>query len=118
MKEEFVYLTYYQAMAFLLKINEFKENNPYFNDNFANSYSHYVLMRTFEIATTTPEIQLKLFPNSKKYKISKSLFTYLTNLTSINVFDKETLTLYTKLIKEFEELSDEEIEKEYVKSKK
>lgn len=113
MKEEYINLTYYQVMAFLLKINEFKENNPYFNDSFANSFSHYVLIRTFEIATKTPAIQLKLFPNLKKYKISKSLYNYLTNLTSINVFDKNTMMKYNVLIKEFEN----ETEKQNVKKK-
>ena len=37
-----------------------------------------------------------------KYKISKSLFNYLTRLTSIDVYDKETIEKYTIMTKELE----------------
>ena len=109
--QEYVYLTYYQAMSFLLEIEEMKNNNPHFNDNLANTFYDYVLQRTYEIATTTSFVKAKLFPNSTKYKISKSLFNYLTNITEINVFDEQTLTDYIILINELEnEVANELIE--------
>lgn len=102
MKENFIYLTYYQAMAFMFRINEIKKNNPYFNDEIAKSYEEYVVNRAGEIVTTYPQIKLKIFPNASKYKISKSLFNYLTRLTSIDVYDKATIKKYTIMTNELE----------------
>ncbi len=110
MKEEFVYLTYYQSMAFMLKINEIKNDKQYFDDNITDSFASYVLERTYEIAMNNNPIKLKFFPNSCKYKISKSLYNYLSNITSIDVFDKDTLNEYTKLITDFENMTDDIIE--------
>ena len=109
MKENFIYLTYYQAMAFMFRINEIRDNNPYFNDGIANSYEEYVIKRAGEIVTTYPQIKLKLFPNANKYKISKSLFDYLTRLTSIDVNDKEIIKKYEIMIKELENASFEKV---------
>ena len=102
MEQNFIYLTYYQAMAFMFGIDEIRKNNPYFNDNIAKSYEEYVVERAGEIVTTYPQIKLKISPNASKYKISKSLFDYLTRLTSIDVYDKETIEKYTIMTKALE----------------
>lgn len=102
MEENFIYLTYYQAMALVMRVDDIIRNNPDFNDERAKSFQKYVFMRTGEIMTTYPKIKLKLFPNASKYKISKDLFDYLTRLTSIDVYDKKTIQKYTIIIKELE----------------
>ena len=102
MNDDVVYLTYYQVMIFLLKIDEMKKNNPHFKDSLANSFGDFVLKRTIQIAFTKPLAKLNLFSNSSNYKISRSLFNYLTNLTSMDVFDKETLNKYTDIVNKLE----------------
>lgn len=92
MDGDFIYLTYYQAMAFLIGIDELRKANPEFNDEIAKSYEDYVLKRAGEIVTTYPQVKLKIFPKASKYKITEGLFDYLTNLTSIDVYDKDTLS--------------------------
>jgi len=102
MNQNYVYLTYYQAMAFMFRIDEIRKNNQYFNDHIAMEYENYVVKRTGEIITTYPQIKLKAFPNANKYKISKSLFNYLTKLTEIDVYNKEIIDKYTIMTKELE----------------
>ena len=109
MSESFVYLTYYQAMAFMIRIDEMKKNNTHFSDEIIEFYEEYVVKRTGEIVTTYPQIRLIVFPNASKYKISKSLFDYLTRITSIDVCDKETIKKYKMLTKEFEKTTFERI---------
>lgn len=98
MKENFIYLTYYQAMAFMYEINKLKENNPYFKDGISSSYEEYVIKRTTEITTTYPQIKLKILPNADKYKISDSMFGYLTRLTKIDVLDENVIKSYISQI--------------------
>lgn len=105
MEESLIYLTYYQVMAFLFEIDKIRKSNPCFNDDIAKSYEEYVVKRTAEIMTTYPQIKLKIFPNASKYVISKKIFDYLTRLTSIDVYDKETIEKYTIMTKELEEYS-------------
>ena len=100
MKDNFVYLDYNQVMSFMFELNELRKDNPYFNDKIVESFEDYVLIRANEIAITYPQIKLKIFPNANKYKISKSLFEYLTRLTSIDVFDKETMKKYNRILEE------------------
>lgn len=90
-KESPVYLNYYQVMAFLLKISELKEVNPSFKDKIVETFEEYVIERAIEIEKTNPKIILKIIPNGDKYKISSNLLDYLANLTSVDVFDKETM---------------------------
>lgn len=100
MDNNFVYLTYYQAMAFMHKLEDMKKENSYFKDALADQYSNYVVQRTAEIAMAYPQIKLKVFPNADKYKISRSLLDYLTSLTGIDVFDPETMEYYKEIITE------------------
>lgn len=102
MDNNFLYLTYYQVMSFMYRLDEMQKENPDFNDGFAKSFSEYVINRACEIAMTYPQIKFKIVPGSNKYKVAKSMVEYLTNLTGINVFDKETLNRYIPLIKDVE----------------
>ena len=100
---DYYYLDYIQVMIFMHKLDELKKSNPKFNDPISSSFENYVIERTGQIVTTYPQIELKIFPNSNKYKISKSMFLYLTNLTGIDVFDKTIIDKYIPVIKKAEE---------------
>lgn len=102
MDKNFLYLTYYQVMSFMYRIDEMQKENPCFNDGIAASFSDYVINRAGEIVMTYPQIKLKIMPNADKYKVSKSMVTYLTRLTGIDVLDKETVNRYIPLIQEVE----------------
>ena len=101
--KDFYYLDYIQVMIFMYKIDELRKLNPYFNDPISSSFEKYVVERAGQIVTTYPQIKLKIFPNSNKYRISKSMFSYLANLTGIDVFDKSTINEYIPIIKKAEE---------------
>lgn len=89
-------------MSFMYRLDEMQKENPSFNDEIATSFSDYVIKRASEIVTTFPQIKLKIVPGASKYKVAKSVVEYLTNLTGIDVLDKDTLKRYIPLIKEVE----------------
>lgn len=84
MKNCYVYLTYYQVMAFAREADQIKQKNQSFNDELLEMFTYYVCCRGYQISSLPKKIR----NNIPIYKISKSLFNYLENLTSINVFDK------------------------------
>ena len=104
MKENDIYLTQHQVYAFMHKIGEIRKNDPSFNNEIARDFEEYVIGRAAKIATTYPQIKLKLIPNANKFKISKKLFDYLTKLTSVDVYDKETMKKYMEIEKEAQNL--------------
>lgn len=103
MKDNNVYLSYYQAMVFMLRIDEMKKQDNDFDNEIAMWYEKYVLERTQEIVLFYPQFLLKLIPNATKFALSKYNFDYLCNLTNVNPLDRETLKTYKPLIKQAEE---------------
>lgn len=101
MKSRFVYLTYIETMIFMHSLEQIHNENQYFNDGLANEFKRYVLERSKEIALT-PEIKLKLMPNSRKYEISESLFNYLVRLTGINPYDKKVQEDFKPVLEQVE----------------
>ena len=90
MKKDYIYITYYQVMAFLHKYEDMKKEDPSFNDEIVNEFADAAIEKASNIyLALLPEIIVKLIPHANKYKMSKSLFVYLTNLTGIDVFDVE-----------------------------
>ena len=104
MENDFLYLTYYQVMTFMIRLSEMKKENPYFHDEIAEAFNNFAINRSKEIALTS-QLKLNIMPNAKKYKVSKSMVKYLKNLTGIDVFDEKILDKYIPLIKNLEETS-------------
>ena len=106
MENDFIYLDQNQALCLMHGITLLRKSNPYFDDPIAEEYENYCLERVKEIANTYfkfAKIKL-LLPHGKDFKISKSLFIYLTNLTGMNIYDKELVDATAKVIeKEAEE---------------
>ena len=95
-----VILTYIQMRIFLMRIDEIRKANPYFNDPIVLSFETSAINTTAEIALHNLPIKFKIFERPYKYEISRSLFNYLTNLTGIDVFDKETIKEYQSVMEE------------------
>lgn len=102
MENDFFYLSYYQVMTFMIRLDEMKNENPYFHDEIVSSFNNFVINRSKELAGTS-QLKLKIIPNANKFKVSKSMVRYLKNLTGIDVFDEKILDQYIPLIKNLEE---------------
>lgn len=99
-----VYLSYYQVMLFMYRIDEFRKENPNFNDGIAASFEDYMIFRAGEIDSQRPII-LKIFPDTGKYILSESMFKYLLALTGVDPFDEPTMKKYIPLIQKVEEIA-------------
>ncbi len=102
MENGYVYLTYYQTMIFLHRLEEMKKANQYFSDAIAEEFENYTIARAKEILFTHPQIKLKLVPKANKYVISESMFNYLSRLTEVNPLDKEVMKAYKPILKQAE----------------
>ena len=94
MKEDFIYLTYEEAIGIMIGIDALKNDNPYFKDEIATSYTNYIIAKTLENIKEEMEAKgliKKLISKKSKYKISSSLFNYLTRLIGFNVKNKTDL---------------------------
>ena len=94
MKEDFIYLTYEEAIGIMIGIDALKNDNPYFKDEIATSYTNYIIAKTLENIKEEMEAKgliKKLISKKNKYKISSSLFNYLTRLIGFNVKNKTDL---------------------------
>ena len=108
MKEDFIYLTYEEAIGIMIGIDALKNDNPYFKDEIATSYTNYIIAKTLENIKEEMEAKgliKKLISKKSKYKISSSLFNYLTRLIGFNVKNKTDLD---KLL----DIADREMEKD------
>ncbi len=100
MKKDYIYLTYYQMMAFVKKIEQMKLQNQCFNDGVAKMFEDQVLDISLQ-HLFTPKIIKDVMPI---YKISISLFNYLEKLTDVNVLDRKFMKeLKKEIIKEQKE---------------
>ena len=101
-ENDYIWLNQDQALCFMHGIQLIRDKNPYFNDPIAIEYEKFCLERAEEIAGhyfTFSEIKL-LLPHAKDFKISKSLFDYLTRLTGMDVFNKDYVSKIAKIIAE------------------
>lgn len=94
MKKNYIYLTFYQVMAFVLEGEQIQQQNQFFDDEIFSMFANYVCYRTYQTSFIPKNIKNKI----PVYKISISLFEYLEKLTSINVFDKKVMKEYKKII--------------------
>lgn len=95
MEKDYIYLTYYQMMAFVEEIEQMKLQNQFFNDEFASMFENQFLNMSYQNALI-PNIIKKIIPNAGKFKIYISLFNYLERLTNVNVNDKKFMREFTK----------------------
>ena len=96
MKENLVYLNYYQVMSLALAIDEIRKNDPYFSDNTVENFESIVLNRTIKLSYLP--IQIKICPN---YVFLRSMIDYLVKFTEVDIFDKKVLKKHKVLVKEF-----------------
>ncbi len=101
MENDFLYLTYYQVMTFMIRIREMENENPYFHDEIVSAFNNNIISRSEEIARSS-SFKLKLIPNANKFKVSQGMVKYLKNLTDVDVFDNDDLKKYIPLIKNLE----------------
>ena len=100
LKSMYALTVYIQMMIFKMKIDEIRKANPYFDDPIVSSFETSTINTTAEIAIHNLPIKFKIFERPYKYEISRSLFNYLTNLTGIDVFDKEIIKKYQPMMEE------------------
>lgn len=82
-----------QVMMFIDKIRKLRLETPYFKDEVINYFEAYILKRTDEIE----QEKHKLLPFiNNKYIVSSRVVNHLTNITGINIFDKEQIKEYSK----------------------
>lgn len=103
MKNDLVYLSYYQAMVFMWRIDEIRKESNTFDDELAIMFEEYVIKRAGEIVLYYPQFLLKLIPHANKYCLSKGNFEYLCKLTSVNPLNKQDFNMYLPKIKKLEE---------------
>ena len=108
--DDFIYLNKDQVLYLLNVIQSFKDERPYFNDGIVDQFENYCIERCCEIIGSS-RIKLHLVPHAKDFKISRSLFNYLINLTSANVNNKDEIL---KAKKEVEEKAEEDVKKLYL----
>ena len=99
--EEYYNLTYIQIITLMHKLDEIKKTNPYFNDPISNSFEKNMveMIAEFEIQS----VKYKMPKASKrKYKVSKSMVDYITNITDIDIFDKKSKKENAKRVKKLE----------------
>ena len=87
-----IFLTYYQAMIFVHKLAEMKEENPYFNNEIANAFKKYMFQRSEELSSFTNNHLKRLMPGYDKFIVTENMFNYLKNITGVDPFNKETET--------------------------
>ena len=110
---DLIYLNQNQVLLLLHGIQLIRDKNPYFNDAISIQFEKYCLERSSEIAKSS-SIKLLLVPHAKEFKISKSLFDYLTRLTLVDVYNKDEV--YEK-VKSFNERAIKELKKLYLNKK-
>lgn len=95
-----VKLNYYEVMTLWLKVSELISIDNYYDEELINKFLDYVNVRTMEIDV---EFSLLMLPKSlclkrKLYRINLDVINYLINITRINIFDKEVIDKYSKII--------------------
>ena len=108
----YYYLTHWQMLTLMHKIEEIKKNNPYFQDTITDEFVKICFEEAKRIART-PTIKLKLNPKSNKIKISESMLKYITALTEIDVFDKKSMKEILPQVKQELNKASDEIWEEY-----
>lgn len=103
MRSDQVYLSYYQAMVFMFRIDEIRKESDNFNDEIAIYFENYVIERLGEIVLFYPQFLLKIIPHANKFCISRKNFDYLCELTNVNPLNKKDYHMYLPKIKQFEE---------------
>lgn len=103
MKSDLVYLSYYQVMIFMHRIDEMRKESDTFEDEIASMFEKYVIKRAGEIVLFYPQFLLKLIPYANKYCLSKENFEYLCKLTNVNPLNKQDFNEYLPKIKMLEE---------------
>ena len=104
-EQNFVKLNYYQIMIFLYKIGKLKEENIQIDDDeIVSIFSKNSLKEIEEnIITYNGFLPSKILKNLKIYKISKTTYNYLVNLTSINPFNSKDYKFYKPIIEWLDE---------------
>lgn len=110
---DLIYLNQNQVLLLLHGIQLIRDKNPYFNDAISIQFEKYCLERSSEIAKSS-SIKLLLVPHAKEFKISKSLFDYLTRLTLVDVYNKDDVY---ETVKSFNERAIKEVKKLYLNKK-
>lgn len=103
MKSNQVYLSYYQAMVFMFRIDEMRKECDNFDNETLTMFEEYVIKRSGEIVLFYPQFLLKLIPHANKYCLSKENFEYLCELTNVNPLNKQIFNDYLPKIKQLEE---------------
>lgn len=101
--DEVYFLYDVQVELLLLKIEELKVSNPYFEDSIAESFAKQVLEQANEIAKM-PKIFVRFnFMDCAKYQLPVSMIDYLCRLTETDIFDDDTMNSFVEEAKEFED---------------
>lgn len=98
MKENLIYLNYYQVMSLALAIDEIRRNDSHFSDTLVEDFESIALKRTIELSYFP--IKIKIYPN---YVFLRSMIDYLVELTKVDIFDKKLSKEHKVLVKKFEQ---------------
>lgn len=104
--KDIVYLSYYQAMIFMCRIDDLKKDNADFQDSIASNFEQYMLKRTGDIVMFYPQFMLHLIPHAKQYALERYNYDYLCNLTNTLPLDRKCLKEYIPIIKKLEEANE------------
>lgn len=102
-KSNNVYLSFYQAMVFMCRIDEMRKATDNFDDELAMMFEKYVIERASEIVLFYPQFLLKVLPHANKHCLTKDNFDYLCTLTEVNQLDKQDFKEYLPKVKQVEE---------------
>jgi len=118
-EQNFVKLNYYQIMIFLYKIGKLKEENIQIDDEIVSIFSKNSLKEIEEnIITYNGFLSPKILKKLKIYKISKTTYDYLVNLTSINSFNSKDYKFYKPIIEWLDEHPFILVEKELLEAQR
>lgn len=112
MKDDKVYLSYYQAMVFMFRIDEIRKESDNFHDEIADYFENFVIERLGEIIMFYPQFLLKIIPHANKIGLTRENFDYLCDLTNVNPLNKKDYRMYLPKIKQLEK----KVEEDFLKS--
>lgn len=107
MEDNMISLTFEQALFFVIKINEWSEENN-FNDQILSKYQKDFIERSVELAKMNI---IKRFIKGEKYIISKSMYNYLSSVLNVDPLDEEKMKDYLIVVKNSLEEAKQKIKK-------
>lgn len=99
MKKETINLNFYQVMTYIHEIDCLKRENNNFKDDLVKEFEKNILEQISSNIVSYYNVPDFIVQNARIYKVTTSMYNYLTNLTGVDVCDEAIVKHYKKYIK-------------------